>query len=172
MIRELLYRLTARLPCRLISRDGTPYLERYFLLRAGPFTVYLHRFVAGDGDEEVHDHPWRALALCLAGGYREERAVLDSQQGWQSTFRRIRPGWVNLLGLRSFHRIERTELETWTLFAHGNRRKGWGFLRTSVNDAGERITIYHQPLPETASDWWRRAPRGSKAGRAPQRATP
>lgn len=168
MIRRLLYGFAARLPCRLIYRDERhPYLERYFLFQVGHITVYLHRFVAADADKEVHDHPWRALAVCLAGSYREERVVLDSGNGWQSTHRRIFPGRLNLLGLRDFHRIAQTKPETWTLFIHGRRRKEWGFLDTWLNEKGERITVYRPPSRKTAVDWWRNAPIGNKAGREP-----
>lgn len=168
MIRRILYRLTANLPCRLISRDGeSPYLERYFLFQLGPITGYLHRFVDADGDEEVHDHPWRAAALCLVGGYREERAVLDSEQGWRSAYRRIFPGRINTIGLRDFHRISNPEPETWTLFVHARRVKAWGFLRTWFSKEGERITVYHRPPKKCDPLWWRKAPRGSEAGREP-----
>lgn len=172
MIRRTLYRITAGLPCRLIARDGeSRYLERYYVGRVLGLTIYLHRFVAEDGDESVHDHPFRAVALCLAGGYEEERAVLCSREGWQSRTRRIRPGRLNLIGLRTFHRIARTRPETWTLFIHGPRRKGWGFLKAiEVNDSVE--TYYHNPFPLTTGRWWERAPCGRDADRAPMENNP
>ncbi len=95
MIRRALYRLTAGLRCRLISRDGRPYLERYYLGRLGPVTAYLHRFVGRDGDEETHDHPWRAISLVLAGSYREERARLNGAAPPLIRLRRVR--WANAL---------------------------------------------------------------------------
>lgn len=169
MLSRLLYHFTANRPCRLIYRDGLhPYLERYFLFQIGPVTAYLHRFVAEDADEEVHDHPWRALAVCLVGSYSEERAVLDSANGWQSAYRRIFPGRPNWLGLRDFHRITKTEPETWTLFIHGRRRKAWGFLKSWVHNEGERVTLYHPPPGKSTLNWWRNVPVGNKAGREPQ----
>jgi hypothetical protein len=169
MIRRLLYRYTAGRPCRLISRDGeSRYLERYYVGQLLGLTVYLHRFVAEDADEEVHDHPFRALALCLAGGYEEERAVLCGRTGWQDRRRRMRPGRINFIDLRTFHRIHRTRPETWTLFVHGPRRKGWGFLKPIFDDdlfvSG---VLYHQPLPPSDPEWWRTAPLGRDAGREP-----
>src|ERR1700761_128148 len=89
----------AKLPHRCITRDdGMPYLHRWYLFgepgglkyfeegqremrwwqrplaRLLPCT-YLHRFVSSDTDEELHNPPWEATSLILAGGYREERCV-------------------------------------------------------------------------------------------------
>jgi len=169
MIRRLLYKFTAGRPCRLISRDGTPYLERYYIGQLLGCTIYLHRFVSGDGDQEVHDHPFRAIALCLAGGYREERALLDPVQGWRRHYRLIFPGRINTIGLRTFHKICSTQRDTWTLFIHGPRRKGWGFLRNLGIDEhcshGHVLVEYHQPFPLTTTEWWRDAPTGRDVGR-------
>ena len=166
MIRRALYRLTAGLRCRLISRDGRPYLERYYLGRIGPVTAYLHRFVGRDGDEETHDHPWRAASLVLAGGYREERARLNGAARPQIRLRRVR--WANALALHSLHRIAETEPDAWTLFVHGPRRKGWGFVRYLAPTDGTRpATLYHQPFPPWRGEDWAAAPLGRDAGRQP-----
>lgn len=162
MIPRLLYRLTANLPCRLISLDGAPYLERYLLARLGPLTVYLHRFVAPDGDEEVHDHPWRALSVVLAGGYFEERAALDGEAGLRVRLRRVR--WANWITQQALHRIARIEPETWTLFIVGRRRKGWGFMRR-VEHEGDVALMYYQPFPSWHMDRWAAMPKGRDARR-------
>lgn len=162
MIRKLLFNWTARLPCRLIRRDGTaPYLERYYLARG----VYLHRFVGCDGDKEVHDHPWDAWAICLAGGYVEERLIcFDLDEGWLHKLRTIKRFSINRIRGNDFHRIARTEPETWTLFVHGDRWKGWGFLqKLPWGGAG-----YHQPFDTAVSlNWHRNALTGATAGREP-----
>ena len=164
MIRPLLYRLTAGLPCRLISRDGTPYLERYLLARVGGVHVYLHRFVAGDGDEEVHDHPWRALSIVLTGWYDEHRAYLSGRAGVVGPVRRVR--WGNAIGLRTLHQITRTRPDTWTLFIAGPRRKGWGFFRPArAADTGHPTVEYHQPFAEWRGEDWSTAKRGENSGR-------
>lgn len=164
MIRRLLYRISGRLPCRLISRDGQPYLERYYLGRLGPVTAYLHRFVGRDGDAETHDHPWRALSLVLAGGYTEDRARLNGDQPPQIRQRRVR--WGNVLWLHSLHRIAETEPDTWTLFLHGPRRKRWGFVRYIQPDASSSGgSLYHQPFPPWRGEDWQNAPRGRDAHR-------
>lgn len=164
LIRRALYRYTASRPARLISRDGTPYLERYHLASLGPITAYLHRFVSGDGDTEVHDHPWRAVSICLAGGYTEERMRhLDPRAGWVSRAVRVTPWKPNALGLRSFHRIQCAEPDTWTLFIHGRRVKGWGFLsRPRLSGV-----VYHQPFPASDPQWWHDAPLGRDVEREP-----
>lgn len=171
MLRKLLFKLTANLPCRLITRDGTPYLERYFLCQVFGLTFYLHRFVDSDGDDEVHNHPWDSIALCLAGGYREERATgLCITQGWQSRYRSIFPGRVNRIRANDFHRILHTKPETWTLFIHGQLQLGWGFLRHDRDGRyrnGAQV-VFHQPYPLTnGSKWWLAAPIGRRSGRAP-----
>lgn len=166
MIRRILYRITANLPCRLIKIEDKPYLERYYLGTWFGVTCYLHRFVSGDGDRAVHDHPWTgAAALVLAGGYREERLVhMDPATGWAVKLRRMFPGRVNFIGRRSFHRITETKPETWTLFMHARRCKGWGFLETSNTG----VVVYHQPLDlSLVFDWWHHAPKGADSGREP-----
>jgi len=162
MIPRLLYRLTAGLPCRLISRDGAPYLERYLLARLGPLTVYLHRFVAPDGDAEVHDHPWRALSVVLAGGYVEERATLDGAAGLRVRLRRVR--WANWIAPQALHRIAAVQPDTWTLFIIGRHRKGWGFIR-SIQAEDRCGLLYYQPFPAWRGEDWASAPLGRDAGR-------
>ena len=76
LLRTLCERLAARLPVQRISgHDGSTYLERYTLLNLGPTRgrVYLHRFLRGDEDRELHNHPWYAISLILVAGYLEER---------------------------------------------------------------------------------------------------
>ncbi|KAB7627869.1 hypothetical protein [Alkalilimnicola sp. S0819] len=171
MIRRLLYRWTARLRCRLITVDGEPYMERYFVGKPFGITVYLHRFVQGDGDRHVHDHPWTwSLGWVLAGGYEEERLTgFDPVRGWHQKVRRVRWWRPNFIGRRTFHRITEPHPETWTLFLHGRKVKGWGFLGPAEELLpGKQGVIYHQPLNVAASDGWRETgPLGAEAGRAP-----
>lgn len=167
MIRGILYRLSGRLPCRLIKIGDEPYLERYYIGEVFGVTFYLHRFVAADGDRNVHDHPWRfAGAVVLVGQYLEERlAYLDVDLGWVSTYRRLFPGRLNRLGPRQYHKILSVCPETWTLFFHGRRVKKWGFL-----ERGAYGVYYHQPYNVSAQmGWFERAQRGHLAGREPLR---
>lgn len=159
MIERLLYRLTARLPCRFIDGErGEPYLERYYLFGAFGWHAYVHRFVDSDPDRGLHDHPWnRAVSLVLAGGYDE----LRPRAGDLATpvARRVRPWRLNFLRGQDYHRvILREGRPAWTLFIHGPRAKGWGFVqngeyRPMARDAGE----------SRHRDWWKSAPTGQAA---------
>ena len=158
MVSRLLHRLTARLPCRFIDgEDGEPYLERYYLFGAFGWHLYLHRFVASDPDRGLHDHPWhRAVGLVLSGGYEEIR-LADPVTG-TTAVRWLRPGRLNLLKGDDFHRVILSNRRpAWTLFLHGPRVKGWGFLRGSdfVAYAGDATGSRHR-------NWWRQASSGAQ----------
>lgn len=179
-----LFNFTANMPCRRIDRaPGQRYLERYFLFRAFGVTVYLHRFVDADRDEEVHDHPFNALAVCLAGWYMEERLLsadpAPGAGGPRMKLRVIRPGSVNVIrgggfGQGDFHRIVDAGRETWTLFLVGRRRSSWGFFRAVADGFhyvhfAQAIKQIPEPFPGAFkdADWHLRAPKGEDADRAP-----
>jgi hypothetical protein len=162
MIERLLEALTARLPCRFIDGEaGEPYLERYYLGGALGWHGYLHRFVDSDPDRGLHDHPWdRALSVVLVAGYDEMRG--DPGTG-RITRRFVGPWRLNRLRGADFHRVVlRGGRPAWTLFVHGPRTKGWGFVQNGVyrSMARDGAEFRHR-------DWWRHAPRGSamRAGR-------
>jgi hypothetical protein len=157
VIERLLLSITARLPCRLIDGEqGEPYLERYYLFGAFGWHAYLHRFVDSDPDRGLHDHPWgSAASLVLTGGYDEIRSVGGDAARTQT--RTLRPWRLNRLGGSDFHRVVLREGQpAWTLFLHGPRVKGWGFVqngayRAMARDGGE---FRHR-------DWWKGAPSGA-----------
>lgn len=159
MIRFLLW-LTARLPAREIKGDqGQPYLERYSLCGLFGWRCYIHRFLASDPDRGLHDHPWgRSCSLILSGGYREARFGKRSRRFGRRPVivRRLIRGQINIIRGDDFHRILLDDgAEAWTLFLHGPRIKGWGFLRNGQ----------YRPFAKTADDypsaqWWKTAPRG------------
>lgn len=159
MIERLLYAITARLPCRLIDGEhGEPYLERYYLFGAFGWYAYLHRFVDSDPDRGLHDHPWdRAVSLVLTGGYDEIRPRVNDPD--HTLTRTLRPWRINRLRGTDFHRVVlRGGRPAWTLFMHGPRVKGWGFVqhgdyRPMARDGGE---FRHR-------DWWKDAPIGAVA---------
>lgn len=165
LIDRLLYRITERLPCRIIDGEqGEPYLERYYLCGLGwiglrGWHAYLHRFVDSDPDRGLHDHPWgRALSLVLTGGYEEIRLAERPAPGARAhtVSRAVRPWRLNRLRGEDYHRVVLHEGRcAWTLFVHGPRIKGWGFLsggeyRAMARDADE---FRHR-------DWWQQAPCG------------
>lgn len=163
LLASALYRISGRLRMRRIDIAGRPYLERYFLFKGFGVTAYLHRFVSGDDERNVHDHPWRwSFSLILTGGYVEERLRwFDPEHGWVIRRRRMFPLRMNAIGPACFHRITTPAPGTWTLFVHGPRVKGWGFLDFLNHRADEKpITVYHQPYrPGDSCGWHLTAPR-------------
>lgn len=159
----LLYWLTRSRPTRLITIDGQPYLERYYLFQLLGWTFYLHRFVRNDSERHLHDHPWRqAFSLVLAGEYQEERMILaggGSTLLWDQVVR-----WGNSIGARDIHRIAQVEPETWTLFCHTRRIRPWGFFEPL-----EQGYHYEQYGGPDTREWWRSAPQGKHINREPLR---
>jgi hypothetical protein len=143
---SILRRLVSWLPLgwvRHIPR-GTPplpYLDRYTLRKQGPsgtnpWRLYLHNFLAPDG-EGHHSHPstW-SFSIVLWGSYTEELLEVDYSRGIEMgrlvRTRRVR--WFNWIPSTKYHRI--TELHpgpgargVWTLFVcSGLSGRGWGFF--------------------------------------------
>jgi len=151
-MRALLMWITSFLPARVISDNGQPYLERYYVGTLGGTRIYLHRFVGSDPDRGVHDHPWAwAASIILAGWYLEEtrRGILPVR-------------WFNFLLGDSFHRIIKPDgmQDVWTLFFHrAGDVKSWGFMR-HLDDGQALWTeyIYGGKGKETA--WWLTAKKG------------
>lgn len=112
---------------RMIDVDGERYLMRLYITpRAWPKRFYLHYFFRGDGDRELHNHPWdRSTSLILVGGYREERWDPAAEK---VTVREFGPGSVNRLEHNTFHRVDLVAGGCWTLFCSEERIQDWGFL--------------------------------------------
>jgi len=156
VIEYLLYRLTAHLPCRIIDGEGgEPYLERYYLFGAFGWHLYVHRFVDSDPDRGLHDHPWnRAVSLVLSGGYDELRPCAGDSS--MINCRHVRPGRLNFLRGEDFHRVLLCNARpAWTLFSHGPRVKGWGFVQD-----GDYRAMAKDGSDFRHRDWWKSAPRG------------
>lgn len=143
--------LADRLPLRMITCEGEPYLMRFYIcgraplhywpnrgkgikprLKWLPFAVYLHGFVRHDKDRDLHNHPWdKSYSLILAGGYDEERLGDDGRH----FVRRVRPGMVNVIARDDFHRVTKLHSEiVWTLFITGRKLSTWGFRDTETGD--------------------------------------
>lgn len=113
-----------------IKPGGKPYIERYYMGRPFGIGVFLHQYIDSDGDRQLHNHPWRwSIGIPLIGGYKEERLThICPFQGVQFDLRNIwlfRPNYIRGF---DFHRIAKLKPGTWTLFIHGERLGGWGFL--------------------------------------------
>ena len=78
-------------PSKVITLDGIdggerrPYLTRWHLIpRNRWFNLYLHKFVHGDDERALHDHPWPSASLILEGRYIEHTSewfpVIENKQ--------------------------------------------------------------------------------------------
>lgn len=121
---------------RTFETEGDSYLSRYLLFQVGDIAVQLHKFHRGDQDVELHNHPWKwAVSLILAGGYREERKIGESNGAnvWTKTFR---PGSINLLRGDAFHRVDMLDAQIgcWTLFVSGPKTQSWSFWNRKTGE--------------------------------------
>jgi hypothetical protein len=135
LVRRLCELAAERLPVRVIEGvNGDVFLERYRVADLGPSRgrVFLHRFVRGDEDRELHNHPWHGLSLILVGGYREERRVW-TPEGERVVQRDLKPGNFNLIAPHTFHRVDLARGECWTLFVAGPVVQSWGFWCRDTN---------------------------------------
>ena len=121
---------------RVVRNYGEDYLLRFYIKHNGLLPgLYLHKFFQGDQDRELHNHPWMwSFSFILTGGYLEER---KSNTGDVYT-RHLKPGHLNLLGGKTFHRISLVDKGkgAWTIFCSGKKVKDWGFL---IAETGEVI---------------------------------
>lgn len=117
--------------------DGSPYLTRVLFPRipadvpfVGGIRPMLHKFHRPDGDRELHNHPWSwAVSLILAGGYLEERLLVDeSTLAGRPITETVIVRWLNRLTDLDFHRILELHGELYTLFCTGPRTQSWGFM--------------------------------------------
>ena len=136
---KILWKLVNKYPerSRVISRDGDPYLHRFYITKptkntdgswAEPklFGLYLHYFYRGDSDLDMHNHPWKwALSWILSGHYFEEREEDNKYQ-----YNVLMAGDFNFISHKCFHRIELPTVDrkpVWTLFLAGPKTSIWGF---------------------------------------------
>jgi hypothetical protein len=103
-----------------------PYLTRYYLFgtdRKGG-NIFLHHFHDSDKGTELHNHPWKwSFGLILLGGYSEERRTKDDNV----EARTVKPGSINFITNKIFHRVDLLENDAWTIFFAGPRTQDWGF---------------------------------------------
>jgi hypothetical protein len=148
---------------RVITRgDGEVYLRRWFVCKDTGILkklwpaedqeprwwqrlltwlphVYLHKFEASDGDEEVHNHPWSGKSLILAGGYVEFRAykhaaVVGDGDAWGLRARFVGPWEVNDIREDTFHRVTLAGKDCWSIIVVGARTQSWGFLNPKTGE--------------------------------------
>jgi hypothetical protein len=118
--------VAARFPKKVIPRpDGEPYLVRYYLLgrEDRPYNLFLHLFVSGDAEPELHSHPWEtSVSLILTGGYIEERRF-----GSRVVTRPVLPFSLNFIKGEDYHRVDLLKDRAWTLFFAMKPRRTWYF---------------------------------------------
>jgi len=203
MLRQALHWFAGTRPLRVIDAEvvgvngnkigEAPLFERYFLCeiphwipKLGGGAVYLHHYLRSDPDRGVHDHPWdHAIAVQLAGGYVEERFAGVSPEGLRKAYKARKPGAGYVQRGSDFHRVLVDGLESvqygkpptsWSLFAHGPYRKGWGFLSDAGCwqrlDAEPAVGLIFRPFKnenDGSSKWWKdreKHPRGDHQRRA------
>ncbi len=119
--------------------DGSVYMRRFWLFNPygrGPNgetlparwgwlpSVRVHHIMRPDSDRHLHDHPWNARTIVLAGSYVEERPCPFARHLLQR-----REGYTGRLLFGEFHRIDRvSDGGVWTLFFTWRYRGTWGFL--------------------------------------------
>ncbi len=107
---------------RMISREGRPYMERYYLLSVAGRALFLHRFWGSDPDG-THCHPWTFIVMIIRGAYFEE--TLDGLLTYCAA------GRLRFSQAERLHAVRippSLEGKVWTLFAHGKRWRDWGFV--------------------------------------------
>lgn len=158
----ILFFLSNHLRCKIIRGDKEhPYLERYYLFSLWGRRFYLHRFLGGDVDESLHNHPWKeSSSWILTGGYLEYKAFRrgpDDYGKLEVSSRRLKAGNINRINSECLHRIVRARPETWTVFWHTIPRvQPWGFV---VEDAASGAR-FHPYSSDRGPDWFKRAPKG------------
>lgn len=113
---------------KIVSRrDSETYLTRYYIFRKTRRwlpSIYLHCFESSDEDRELHNHPWKiSISFILSGKYLEEKLV-----NGKIARRLMKPGKINIVRDREFHRIDLLDKKVWTLFISGPKTQDWGFV--------------------------------------------
>jgi len=128
--------LWAHWPSFTITKDGIPYLTRFYVfLKDRVFgNIFVHFFHRSDMDIGtnglglLHNHPFRgtSISFILSGGYREERRAADG-----SVYSKlVKPFTFNVLREGDFHRVDLLDEKKgcWTIFVVGSRKnRTWGF---------------------------------------------
>lgn len=111
-------------PHEIISRRATgPYLLRWYALPRLRWLrwccVYVHKFVADDEVEALHDHPRASISFLFSGQYREITPT---------GVRIYRAPWIIKRAAAHRHRIELIDGKpAWTVFLMWRKVREWGF---------------------------------------------
>jgi len=127
----------------ILDRDNkNPYLVRYYLLFKNRgddsrFNLFLHKFIQGDTDEHLHDHPWGFMNFIIQGGYNETVFTYDEHKKitGKETIWRGR-GYMAQQPATFCHRLtlDSEKPTCWTLFVPLKRNRPWGFWKQKKDD--------------------------------------
>jgi len=118
------------------SRHSSLYLRRFYIIRSGPFKLFLHLINRSDDDTFGYCHPWSFTTLCLKNGYKE--IIYEPVENkYIEGLDYIRP--FQFLDIRRnkathTHKVRLyldkngREKPCWSLIHTGNRERLWGFL--------------------------------------------
>jgi len=107
-----------RRPDQILSEYATEYMRRWFLEKdRTEGSVYIHRILRSDYDEELHDHPGDNMSILLEGTMTEQR---------EDGHHPLSPGSVVLRRAEERHRLL-LETPVTTLWIMGERIREWGF---------------------------------------------
>ena len=123
-----------------ISFNGDVYMVRWRLIQTPYFGIYLHKFLRGDADPFVHDHPWAFISFVLRGGYTE---MVRNNFTHEINPRHVKR--VNVKRRDDAHFVGALDrVPTWTLVFRGRQRRTWGFW----------IPTYAPHSPEVPRQTW------------------
>ena len=89
-------------------------LDRYYVLQAFGYGIFLHRIHHDETVDIFHSHPWDGWSL-IFGGYLEERFREPPRFRWL----------FNTIRASRFHRVSLPRGPVWSLFVHGRRKNRW-----------------------------------------------
>lgn len=103
--------------------DGDPMLVRWRVIQTPWGGFYVHKWLRGDSDPYVHDHPWSFFSIILKGGYTEVRRNNKTYRLYAHHVTRF-----NVMHRYDAHFVETLDrVPTWTLMLVGPRKRTWGF---------------------------------------------
>lgn len=172
--RNFLKLVMDRRPTKAYVNKGRVLFYRAYLFTLFGWVWYLHHYQRSDPDERGHhDHPMRAWAFMLAGGYREERVAGFDRNGPVYRSHPRRPGRGYYLPENVFHRvvIDRPGATSWSLFVSRYvPGKGWGFLSRVQRRVGMPLidgtaTMRYVEAGggiDSENPWWHTRPNGKE----------
>jgi hypothetical protein len=89
-------------------------LDRYYIIQAFGFGLFVHRMHHDEDLDIFHSHPWDGISFIL-GGYLEEQFDPVPKMKW----------FFNVIKAETFHRVSLPNGPVWSVFIHGRRKNRW-----------------------------------------------